>query len=226
MVLGINKYSHDVSCTVVSAATGDVLFVAEKERVSRKKHDAGDAADLVEWSLAAVGRELSDVALVVQQNHHWRIAPFERRLPWACALEHYPVSYLEDSSLFPGLPAARRLELSHHLAHAWSVFPQAPFEQGLVVVMDGMGEQHKAMARALRDGDPAFAHDLALPKHEAFAQVPATLDPLYDYREAESAYYFDSRKGLQLVFKRYTREHRYARTHARTVQPLGAAALT
>lgn len=215
MVLGINKYSHDVSCTVVSAATGDVLFVAEKERVSRKKHDAGDAADLVEWSLAAVGRELSDVALVVQQNHHWRIAPFERRLPWACALEHYPVSYLEDSSLFPGLPAARRLELSHHLAHAWSVFPQAPFEQGLVVVMDGMGEQHKAMARALRDGDPAFAHDLALPKHEAFVQVPATLDPLYDYREAESAYYFDSRKGLQLVFKRYTRERRYVRTHVR-----------
>lgn len=198
---------QDVSCAIVSANTGDLLFMAEKERVVRRKHAAGDAADLVEFALASIQHELADVKLVVQQNHHWRIAPFERHLPWACALDHYPPSYLDEVSLFPHLDSSGRHELSHHLAHAWSVFPQAPFQQGLIVVMDGMGEKHKAMARALRDGDIGFTHDLALTRHKAFVQVPAVLDPLYDYREAESAYYFDG-ASLQLVFKRYTREMR------------------
>ena len=181
--------------------------MTEKERVVRKKHAAGDAADLVDFALSAIHHDLSDVQYVVQQNHHWRITPFEARLPWAVALDHYPPSYLEETSLFPDLPPTQKHELSHHLAHAWSVFPQAPFKEGLVVVMDGMGEQYSAMARALKENDPGFTHDLGLEKHKAFVQVPAQLDPLYEYREAESAYYFDG-TSLQLVFKRYTRERR------------------
>ncbi len=195
----------DVSCAIVSATTGDLLFMTEKERVVRRKHAAGDAADLMDFALAAIQHDLSDIKLVVQQNHHWRIAPFEKRLPWACALDHYPPSYMDDASLFPHLEQTRRHELSHHLAHAWSVFPHAPFQAGLIVVMDGMGEQHTAMARAQRDGDLGFTHDLGLARHPAFRQVPAVLDPLHQYREAESAYYFDG-TSLQLVFKRYTRE--------------------
>lgn len=83
----------------------------------------------------------------MQNNHHFRIAPFERRVPWSVAQEHYPVSYEDEYNL---LPRARKHELSHHLAHLWSVLPQAPFSEGLVVVMDGMGELYSAMARALR----------------------------------------------------------------------------
>jgi predicted NodU family carbamoyl transferase len=75
------------------------------------------------------------------------VAPFERRVPWAVAQEQYPVSYEDEYNL---LPKARRHELSHHLAHLWSAITQAPFDQGLCVVMDGMGELRSAMTRALR----------------------------------------------------------------------------
>jgi len=61
---------------------------------------------------------------------------------------HYPLSYEEDYNLFP--QARIRQELSHHLAHVWSVITQAPFDEGVVVVMDGMGEQYQAMAKAVR----------------------------------------------------------------------------
>lgn len=57
------------------------------------------------------------------------------------------MSYEDEYNL---LPKARRHELSHHLAHLWSAITQAPFDQGLCVVMDGMGELRSAMTRALR----------------------------------------------------------------------------
>lgn len=41
LVLGLNKYSHDSAVCVVDANTGEVIFAGEKERLTRKKHDAG-----------------------------------------------------------------------------------------------------------------------------------------------------------------------------------------
>jgi carbamoyltransferase len=65
LVLGLNKYSHDASVCVVDADTGCVIFAAEKERITRKKHDAGDVGELVAWALDSIDCDLSDVELVV-----------------------------------------------------------------------------------------------------------------------------------------------------------------
>ena len=51
------------------------------------------------------------------------------------------------------MSTARHLELSHHLAHVWSAVAQAPFNKGLVVVMDGMGETYGAMRAAAAAGE-------------------------------------------------------------------------
>ena len=56
----------------------------------------------------------------------------------------------------------QKYELSHHLAHAWSVIAQAPFESGLVVVMDGMGETFSAMQQSMEAREPHYVHDLLL----------------------------------------------------------------
>jgi predicted NodU family carbamoyl transferase len=52
LVLGLNKYSHDAAACIVDANTGAVLFAGEKERLTRKKHDAG--AVLFAASVASV----------------------------------------------------------------------------------------------------------------------------------------------------------------------------
>eukprot|EP00966_Prymnesium_polylepis_P209644 4856035-Prymnesium_polylepis.2 len=52
-----------------------------------------------------------------RNNHHFRIAPYERQLRWCVDLGIYPPSHTSDFNLLPGVP---KFELSHHLAHAWS----------------------------------------------------------------------------------------------------------
>lgn len=145
LILGVNKYSHDSAVCVLSASDGNCLFAGEKERLTRSKHDGGDTGDLVAHALDSIGASLEDVRLVVSNNHHHRVAPFERRIPWAVAAGVYPESYAAPENT---LPAATHAELSHHLAHAWSAASLAPFDSGLIVVMDGMGEAHGAMAKS------------------------------------------------------------------------------
>lgn len=145
LILGLNKYSHDSAVCIISAKDGRCLFAGEKERLTRSKHDGGDTAGLVSHALESIGAEIEDVQLVVSNNHHHRVAPFEKRIPWAVAMGTYPESYAADMNLLPGSAHA---ELSHHLAHAWSAAALAPFDSGLIVVMDGMGEAQGAMAKA------------------------------------------------------------------------------
>jgi hypothetical protein len=197
LIVGLNKYSHDASCCIVDASSGKVLFTQAKERLTRSKHAGGGVGELVNYGLQAVGATVGDVATVVSNNHHFRVLPFERRLPFAHALGYTPMEYLDPSNL---LPNAQHFELSHHLAHAWcvrdtvwrdrkrlvalsahsspsplplpphprrSVVGTAPFDAGLVVVMDGMGEAFRAMAEdaaGLEEASGDYMHDLKLLK--------------------------------------------------------------
>jgi hypothetical protein len=42
---------------------------------------------------------------------------------------------------------------------------QSPFDDGVVVVMDGMGEQYSAMANSMDSGETDYMHDLLLQVH-------------------------------------------------------------
>ena len=145
-MLGLNKYSHDAGCALLSC-DGRHSIIVPNERISRVKHDGGDTASAVRHALNAAGATLDDVVIACSNNHHHRVAAFERRLPWSVELGLYPRSALSDENLLPGVP---QHELSHHLSHAWSALAQAPFERGLVVVMDGMGETLSAMEQATK----------------------------------------------------------------------------
>jgi len=76
LVLGINKYSHDVSLCAADASSGWVLFALSKERLTRRKHDGGNAASLVETCLESLDLEVESIDRMVMNNHHHRILPF------------------------------------------------------------------------------------------------------------------------------------------------------
>lgn len=206
LIVGLNKYSHDTACCIVDSSNGQVLFAQAKERLTGRKHDGGGVGELVRTALESIGGRADDVELVVSNNHHFRVRPFERRLPFAASINSVPPSYLDECNL---LPKARHMELSHHLAHAWSGLSSAPFKQGLVLVMDGMGESYKAMMEdvlGVEEDSGDYMHDLKLPSDSLITQ-PATFSPGSGYREAESAYIFDSEEAvLKPVFKRWSRE--------------------
>jgi carbamoyltransferase len=107
-----------------------------------------------------------------------------------------------------------QLELSHHLAHAYSTATQSPFDKGMVVVMDGMGETYRTMLRAERTNDDSYVSDLSFGQ-DSFECIPSDLADqsaisYFDFREAESVYVFEKKEhtiSLRPVFKRFTPEH-------------------
>ena len=71
---------------------------------------------------------------------------------------------------------------------------QAPFDSGLVVVMDGMGETLSAMQLAQETSEAAYMHDLLLEPHDMALEdvLVGRLDGVQQaHREAESVYAFD-----------------------------------
>ena len=200
VVVGLNKYSHDAGVCIASLETGEIKLMWAKERWSRRKHDGGDVGGLMKEALARLDLTLDDVALVVSNNHHFRVLPYERnpeQLRWSAALGHIDEGAASEWNL---VPDAEHMELSHHLAHVWSAVAQAPFDEGLVVVMDGMGETYGAMRAAQEAHDDAYMHDLRLSGHAAEGYAPARMLPadmrraaqqaVHDWREGESVYTF------------------------------------
>lgn len=224
IVLGLNKYSHDVSVCAADATTGKVLFALAKERITRKKTDSGNTATLIETCLDALDLDLDNIVKVVVNNHHHRVLPMEsnvRHMEWESGLEingGAESGYDEPENTLPQATVQQEPhhELSHHLAHAYSTATQAPFDSGLIVVMDGMGETYRTMMHAVYTNDTSYTSDFSFGTDKnSFTMIPADLKEkaamsYFDWREAESVYVFTKHATtmeLRPVFKRFTEEN-------------------
>jgi hypothetical protein len=211
LVLGINKYSHDTTLCAADASTSQVLFAISKERISRSKHDGGNIATLVETCLDTLDLNLDNVVKVVMNNHHHRILPLIEgdidHMEWEEGLGingGVEDGYSDEYNVLDSVED--KCELSHHLAHAYSACAQAPFNTGMVVVMDGMGETYRVMKMAEEIGDETYVSDFTLcsGSDEMIEILPRDLDKLaaksyFDWREAESVYTFrKDENGLEV----------------------------
>lgn len=219
LVIGLNKYSHDTTLCAANAKTGEVLFAISKERLSRRKHDSGNIATLVETCCDSLNLDLDAIETVVMNNHHHRILPLEvnpAHMEWEAGLHinnGQEDGYDDEENL---LPNAKKTELSHHLAHAYSTAAQCPFPNGLIVIMDGMGETYRTMLRAKESNDATYVSDFTLLENdEDLELLPRDIreksqTSYFDWREAESVYVFsktDTELSVRPVFKRFTPEN-------------------
>lgn len=160
------------------------------------------------YALQSIGASKEDIVSVVSNNHHFRVLPFEKRMPFYKSIKYIPSDYMDEYNL---LNHASKMELSHHLAHAYSAVCTSPFQNGVILVMDGMGESYQAMAEDMSKAEAYsgdYMHDIKLikeQKNEKFVGVPVILSSGSTYREAETAYYFDN-GNIVPVFKRWSRE--------------------
>jgi len=216
LVLGLNKYSHDTTICAADAKTGEVLFAMSKERLTRKKHDSGNVASLVEKCLEQLDLDLDSIERVVVNNHHHRVMPLEDDLgaiEWEEGLqinEGTESGYGDEENL---LSHAEKMEMSHHIAHAYSAAAQCPFDSGMVVVADGMGETYRAMRSAAESEEERYVSDLLFDGQ--FHCIPSDIQErsqasVFDWREGESVYVFEKKGGKDIsvkpVFKRFVEE--------------------
>jgi carbamoyltransferase len=156
LVLGISAFYHDSAAALVE--DGRVTAAAQQERFSRKKFDESFPRHAIDYCLDHVGARLRDIDRVVFYDKPF--LKFERLLETyvAYAPRGLP-SYLRAMPAWLGeklfqkkllidqlqridsnFDSHRLLFTEHHQAHAASAFYPSPFDEALVLTMDGVGE--------------------------------------------------------------------------------------
>ncbi len=171
-ILGINAYDHDVSACLLR--NGEIAFAILKERLTRQKHASGFYQEVVDYCLNAEGITLDDVDLVVRNCYVLPVDDLEQRLTYMEMPFYLPEHEREQAKHHPLFNAQsnKLVNISHHLAHAYSGFAACPFDEGVVMVVDGVG---------------GYRADVMEP-------FPASSDTVPLARESESYYRFSGTK--------------------------------
>jgi carbamoyltransferase len=158
-ILGVSAFYHDSAACLVQ--NGQIVAAAQEERFTRKKHDAGFPNHAVEFCLRQGGVGIRDVDYLVFYDKPF--VKFERLLETYLSyapkglgsfLTAIPVWIKEKLFLRNLLEKAFRqvgsLEKNenlppllfgeHHESHAAAAFFPSPFDEAVVLCMDGVGE--------------------------------------------------------------------------------------
>ncbi len=151
-ILGISAFYHDSAAALID--DGHIVAAAQEERFSRKKHDARFPRRAVDYCLSEGGVKLGDLDYVVFYDKPF--LKFERLLEtyvsfaprgfqsFRMAMPLWVREKLFQKSLLTkelkSVDESKLLFTEHHLSHAASAFYPSPFEEALVLTMDGVGE--------------------------------------------------------------------------------------
>jgi len=156
-ILGISAFYHDSAAALVR--DGEIASAAQEERFTRKKHDSRFPSNAVEYCLSQEGVGLSDVDFVAFYDKPF--LKFERLLEtyvafaprglrsFAMAMPLWVREKLFQKNLLHNELKQfskefdwehRLLFAEHHQSHAASAFYPSPFEDALILTMDGVGE--------------------------------------------------------------------------------------
>ena len=154
-VLGLNTYDHDVSACLLR--DGAIAFAIAKERITREKHATGFYKEVIDYCLSAEGITLEDVDLIVSNCYILPVAEMEERLVYQDMPGFLPEHERTEASKHP-LYLSRSdkvVSISHHLAHAYSAFAVSPFEEGVVMIVDGVGSYQSDVVEPYPSTDTA-----------------------------------------------------------------------
>jgi carbamoyltransferase len=150
-ILGINAYHADsAACLVVD---GELVGAVEEERFCRLKHWAGFPEQAIRWCLDAGGLTLADVDHVAlnkkpRSNVGRKLRYTVARRPSPKLLRERLASArswlaIEDElrHAFPDEELHAQVHrVEHHLAHLASAFLVSPYEDAVIVSVDGFGD--------------------------------------------------------------------------------------
>ncbi len=156
-ILGISAFYHDSAAALIE--DGRIVAAAQEERFTRKKHDPRFPANAIRYCLSECGMGIGGVDRVVFYDKPF--LKFERLLE--TYLTFAPRGYktfrmaiplwLREKLFLKDLLLKELAKMSsngkwnkellfseHHLSHAASAFFPSPFDEAIVLTMDGVGE--------------------------------------------------------------------------------------
>ncbi len=156
-ILGLSAFYHDSAAVLLD--DGRIVAAAQEERFTRRKFDAAFPEHAITSCLQSVGCTLRDIDFIAFHEKPLRKfdrllqtyaahAPrgfwsFRRAMPAWLGGKLYQKRQLRRAlrAMDPGADLTGRLLFAeHHQSHAASAFYPSPFDQALVLTMDGVGE--------------------------------------------------------------------------------------
>jgi carbamoyltransferase len=124
VVLGLNR-TQDASACLLHGS--ELVWAIQKERLTRQKHHwgkPGDVSQVYASRLPGLDRPLDVLVECFSSDAETaRLPDYEAELELALRFA----------------PGCRRMRISHHLSHVYSVFHPSPFTEAAVMVIDGQG---------------------------------------------------------------------------------------
>ncbi|KZB69205.1 hypothetical protein AUP42_10020 [Thalassospira lucentensis] len=177
-ILGISAYYHDSSAALVR--DGMVVAAAQEERFSRLKHDPAFPAKAAQYCLEMAGNMPVDYVVFYDKpflkferilETYLGFAPkgfstFRVGLPVWAKEKLFQRSLLmkELQAIAPDRFTSEQLLFSeHHLSHAASAFYPSPFDDALVLTMDGVGEWATTSVAIGHGADMKILHEINFP---------------------------------------------------------------
>jgi carbamoyltransferase len=151
-ILGISAFYHDSAACLVQ--DGRIVAAAQEERFTRKKHDHDFPRRAAEYCVAEAGIGFGDLDIVAFYDKP--LLKFDRLLE--TYVSYSPAGFklfmmglplwLKQKLYIPreldrglgGSYKGRYVFTEHHEAHAASAFFPSPYEQAVILTLDGVGE--------------------------------------------------------------------------------------
>src|ERR1019366_8625450 len=179
IILGLNAFHADSSAALVR--DGVLIAAAEEERFKRIKHWAGFPSEAIIYCLRQAGVELDQVDhIAINQDSRAHVM---RKLKYIVSQRpdirliidriknrqaRKSISELLENH-FSGKTFQGRVHgIEHHLAHLFSAFHVSPFDEAIVVSIDGFGDFSSTAWGVGRGGDLSaegriyFPHSLGI----------------------------------------------------------------
>ena len=155
-ILGISALYHDSAAAII--VNGEIIAAAQEERFTRIKHDPAYPKNAIQYVLLEAGLTLDQVEYVVFYDKPF--LKFERLLETYVAFaprgfQSFKMSmpiwlreklFLKDmlvkelKKVDTGFNSDKLKFGEHHFTHAASAFYPSPFEEAVVLTIDGVGE--------------------------------------------------------------------------------------
>ena len=156
VIIGISAFYHDSAAAIL--VDGRIIAAAQEERFTRKKHDPSYPVNAINYCLKEAGLSLSQVNYITFYDKPF--LKFERLLETYVAfapkgLQSFGMAmpvwlreklFLKDmlikeiKKVDQNFDDSKLMFGEHHFSHAASAFYASPFEEAVVLSLDGVGE--------------------------------------------------------------------------------------